>query len=148
MRSEPRGQVWRIYKGGCERQNGWQLAEGMEEAAPYRVQHLLDPSRWDADAARDKLRNYVVEELISPDTVLIVDEKDFLKKGLHSAGVKRQYSGTAGRLENSHFGLFLCYGSDQGAALCTANSTFHRRHDSRTREDHGGIADLEECAKH
>jgi SRSO17 transposase len=102
---------------GCERKNGWQLAEWMEEAAPYRVQHLLDRARWDADAARDQLRNYVLEELSSPDAVLIVDETGFLKKGRHSAGVKRQYSGTAGRIENSQVGVFLCYGSDKGAAL-------------------------------
>jgi SRSO17 transposase len=89
----------------------------MEEAVPYRVQHLLDRARWDADAARDKLRHYVVEELSSPDAVLIVDETGFLKKGLHSAGVKRQYSGTAGRIENSQVGVFLCYGSAKGAAL-------------------------------
>src|SRR5664279_6333663 len=78
----------------------------MEEAAPYRVQHLLDRARWDADAARDKLRNYVLEELSSPDAVLIVDETGFVKKGRHSAGVKRQYSGTAGRIENSQVGVF------------------------------------------
>src|ERR1019366_1604860 len=120
VRSEPRALSLAYLQGllsGCERKNGWQLAEWMEEAAPYRVQHLLDRARWEADAARDKLRHYVVEELSSPDAVLIVDETGFLKKGLHSAGVKRQYSGTAGRIENSQVGVFLCYGSDQGAAL-------------------------------
>ena len=119
-RSEPRARSLAYLEGllsGCERKNGWQLAEWMEEAAPYRVQHLLDRARWDADVARDKLRNYVLEELSSPDAVLIVDETGFVKKGLHSAGVKRQYSGTAGRIENSQVGVFLCYGSDQGAAL-------------------------------
>jgi SRSO17 transposase len=89
----------------------------MEEAAPYRVQHLLDRACWDADAARDQLRNYVQQELHSPDAVLIVDETGFLKKGLHSAGVKRQYTGTAGHIENSQVGVFLCYGGDKGAAL-------------------------------
>ena len=120
VRSEPRALSLAYLQGllsGCERKNGWQLAEWMEEAAAYRVQHLLDRARWDADAARDKLRHYVVEELSSPDAVLIVDETGFLKKGQHSAGVKRQYSGTAGRIENSQIGVFLCYGSDQGAAL-------------------------------
>lgn len=101
----------------CERKNGWQLAEWMGEAAPYRVQHLLNRARWDADAARDHLRDYVLEELSSPDAVLIADETGFLKKGLHSVGVKRQYSGTAGRIENSQVGVFLCYASNQGAAL-------------------------------
>jgi SRSO17 transposase len=101
----------------CERKNGWQLAEWMGEAAPYRVQHLLDRARWDADAARDQLRDYVLEELSSPDAVLIADETGFLKKGLHSVGVKRQYTGTAGRIENSQVGVFLCYASNKGAAL-------------------------------
>ena len=120
VRSEPRALSLAYLQGllsGWERKNGWQLAEWMEEAAPDRVQHLLDRARWDADAARDKLRHYVVEELSSPDAVLIVDETGFVKKGLHSAGVKRQYSGTAGRIENSQVGVFLCYGSAKGAAL-------------------------------
>jgi len=101
----------------CERKNGWQLAEWMGEAAPYRVQHLLDRARWDADAARDQVRDYAVEQLSSLDAVLIADETGFLKKGLHSVGVKRQYTGTAGRIENSQVGVFLCYASDKGAAL-------------------------------
>ena len=89
----------------------------MEEAAAYRVQPRLDRARWEADAARDKLRNYVVEELGSPDAVLIVNETGLVKKGRHSAGVKRPYSGTAGRIENRQVGVFLCSGSAQGAAL-------------------------------
>ncbi|HVC90381.1 MAG TPA: transposase, partial [Acidobacteriaceae bacterium] len=89
---------------GCERKNGWQLAEWMGEAAPYRVQHLLDRARWDADAARDQIRDHVLEELSSPDAVLIADETGFLKKGEHSVGVQRQYTGTAGRIENSQVG--------------------------------------------
>lgn len=101
----------------CERKNGWQWAEWMGEAAPYRVQHLLDRARWDADAGRDELRNYVLEALRSPDAVLIADEAGFLKKGVHSVGVKRQYTGAAGRIENSPVGVFLCYASDKGAAL-------------------------------
>ena len=84
---------------------------------PYGMQHLLDRASWDAEAARDRVRSYVVEELGSPDAVLIVDETGFLKKGVHSAGVKRQYSGTAGRIENSQVGVFLSYASDKGAAL-------------------------------
>ena len=86
----------------------------MGEAAPYAVQHLLDRARWDADQARDRVRSYALQELHSADAVLIVDETGFLKKGNHSAGVKRQYSGTAGRIENSQVGVFLCYGSDLG----------------------------------
>ena len=119
-RSEPRARSLAYLQGlvsGCERKNGWQLSEWMGEAAPYAVQHLLDRARWDADQARDRVRSYALEELHSADAVLIVDETGFLKKGNHSAGVKRQYSGTAGRIENSQVGVFLCYGSDQGAAL-------------------------------
>src|ERR1700732_2625789 len=101
----------------CERKNGWQLAEWMGEAAPYRVQHLLDRARWDADAARDQVRDYVLEELSRSDAVLIGGETGFLKKGLHSVGVKRQYTGTAGRVENSQVGGFLCYRSERGGAL-------------------------------
>jgi SRSO17 transposase len=119
-RSEPRARSLAYLEGllsGCERKNGWQLSEWMGEAAPYAVQHLLDRARWDADQARDRVRSYALQELHSADAVLIVDETGFLKKGNHSAGVKRQYSGTAGRIENSQVGVFLCYGSDKGAAL-------------------------------
>jgi SRSO17 transposase len=119
-RSEPRARSLAYLQGllsDCERKNGWQLSEWMGEASPYAVQHLLGRARWDADQARDRVRSYALEELHSADAVLIVDETGFLKKGNHSAGVKRQYSGTAGRIENSQVGVFLCYGSDKGAAL-------------------------------
>src|SRR5487761_1382942 len=119
-RSEPRARSLAYVQGllsGCERKNGWQLAEGMGEAAPYAVQHLLDRARWGADEARDRVRSYVLGELRSPDAVLIAEETGFLKKGRHSAGVKRQYSGTAGRIENSQVGVFLCYAGARGAAL-------------------------------
>ncbi len=89
----------------------------MGEASPYAVQHLLDRACWDADAARDLVREYVLEELSSADAILIADETGFLKKGIYSAGVKRQYSGTAGRIENSQVGVFLGYASGKGAAL-------------------------------
>lgn len=103
--------------GGSERKNGWQMAEWMGESAPHRMQHLLDRASWDAEAARDELCRYVVEAFGSADALLIVDETGFLKKGVHSAGVKRQYSGTAGRIENSQVGVFLSYASEKGAAL-------------------------------
>ena len=119
-RSEPRARSLAYLQGllsGCERKNGWQLAEWMGETVPYRVQHLLDRARWDADQARDRLRSYVLEQIGGPDGVLIVDETGFLKKGRHSAGVKRQYSGTAGRIENSQIGVFLCYAGEGGSSL-------------------------------
>jgi SRSO17 transposase len=150
VRSEPRALSLAYLQGllsGCERKNGWQLAEWMEEAAPYRVQHLLDRARWDADAARDQLRNYVLEELSSPDAVLIVDETGFLKKGRHSAGVKRQYTGTAGRIENSQVGVFLCYGSDKGAALVDRELYIPQEWaEDRERRREAGIAETVEFA--
>jgi SRSO17 transposase len=90
------------------------------------MQHLLDRASWDADEARDRVREYVVEELGSPDAVLIVDETGFVKKGVHSAGVKRQYSGTAGRIENSQVGVFLGYARDKGAHWWIVRCMFRR----------------------
>jgi len=86
---------------GFERKNSWQLAEWAGEASPYGMQYLLDRSRWDASAVQARMSEYVKEELGDPDAVLVLDETGFLKKGIHSAGVQRQYSGTAGRIENS-----------------------------------------------
>lgn len=86
--------------GPVERKNGWQLAEAAGDATPAAIQHLLGRAVWDADAVRDDLRTYVVRHLGDPRAVLVVDETGFLKKGCHSVGVQRQYSGTAGRIEN------------------------------------------------
>jgi SRSO17 transposase len=103
--------------GRVERKNGWQLAEELGERTPDGVQRLLNAARWDADAVRDDLRGYVVEHLGSADGVLVVDETGFLKKGTKSAGVARQYSGTAGRIENAQVGVFLAYVRAQGRAF-------------------------------
>jgi SRSO17 transposase len=100
-----------------ERKNGWQLAEVNGETSPYGIQHLLGRAIWDADALRDDLRPYVVEHLGAPQAVLVVDETGFLKKGQQSAGVARQYSGTAGRVENCQIGVFLTYASPEGHLL-------------------------------
>ncbi len=100
-----------------ERKNGWQLAEQLHERGPHGVQRLLNAADWDADAVRDDLRAYVVDHLGDPHAVLIVDETGFLKKGTKSAGVARQYSGTAGRRENCQVGVFLAYASRQGCAF-------------------------------
>ena len=100
-----------------ERKNGWQLAEHGGYSHPRTIQRVLDRSRWDADAVRDDLRTYVVEHLGDPDGVLAVDETGFLKKGTKSVGVKRQYTGTAGKKENCQVGVFLCYASEKGAAF-------------------------------
>lgn len=103
--------------GGVERRNCWQLAEARGETHPYGFQHLLGRARWDVDGLRDAGRARVMEALADADGVLIVDETGFLKKGCHSAGVKRQYSGTAGRIENSQVGVFLAYASCWGHGL-------------------------------
>jgi SRSO17 transposase len=97
-----------------ERKNGWQLAEQAGEATPDGMQRLLATADWDADVVRDDLRAYVVEQLGDPGAVFVIDETGFLKKGSKSVGVQRQYSGTAGRLENCQIGVFLAYASPQG----------------------------------
>src|ERR687886_2962442 len=103
--------------GAVERKNGWQLAEQLREQHPRGVQRLLDAAQWDAEAARDDLRAYVVEHLGDARGVLVVDETGFVKKGTHSVGVQRQYSGTAGRIENCQVAVFLAYISRRGQAF-------------------------------
>jgi SRSO17 transposase len=119
-RSETRGRV-RSYLIGLlapvQRKNSWQLAEQIGEDDPYGIQHLLGRSDWDPDEVRDDLRGYVAETLGDPEAVLILDETGFLKKGTHSAGVARQYTGTAGRIENAQVGVFLAYASRHGTAF-------------------------------
>ncbi|HEY7423347.1 MAG TPA: IS701 family transposase [Gemmataceae bacterium] len=119
-RSEPRQHALAYLRGllsDAQRKNGWQLAEVLGEATPDGVQHLLARADWDADAVRDDLMAYVQEHLGASDGVLIVDETGFLKKGTKSCGVARQYSGTAGRIENCQVGVFLAYASSKGHAL-------------------------------
>jgi len=119
-RSEVRGRAGRYLAGllePIERRNGWQLAEALGETTPDGVQRLLRTARWDADAVRDDLQAYVVEHLGDPAAVLVIDETGFLKKGAKSVGVQRQYSGTAGRIENSQIGVFLAYASPRGQAF-------------------------------
>jgi SRSO17 transposase len=116
-RSEARQRLKAYLQGllsPVERKNGWQLAEQAGYATPYAFQHLLDRAVWDADLVRDDLRSYVLEHLADPDAVLVVDETGFLKKGDKSCGVARQYSGTAGRIENAQVGVFLGYASSKG----------------------------------
>ena len=102
---------------GCQRKNSWQVAEWVGEASPYGMQYLLDRSRWDPGVVQARLSEYVKQALGSPDAVLVLDETGFLKKGVHSAGVQRQYSGTAGRIENCQIGVFLGYASPRGHTL-------------------------------
>ena len=102
---------------GIERKTGWLMAEQAGAERPYRMQSLLGRSGWNADALRDEVRAYAMEALGDANGVLIVDETGFLKKGEHSVGVARQYSGTAGRIENCQVGVFLSYASRWGHTL-------------------------------
>jgi SRSO17 transposase len=119
-RSEPRERVAEYMRGllaPVERKNSWTLAERAGEATPDGMQRLLATADWDADAVRDDVRGYVVDQLGDRDAVLVVDETEFLKKGTKSAGVARQYSGTAGRIENCQIGVFLAYAASSGRTL-------------------------------
>jgi SRSO17 transposase len=102
---------------GAERKNSWTIAEAAGDLSPDGMQRLLNFYSWDADAVRDDLRGYVLDALGDPSGVMVADETGFLKKGTKSAGVQRQYSGTAGRIENCQLGVFLTYVSSKGRAL-------------------------------
>ena len=120
VRSEPRRRAVGYIRGllsDTDRKNGWQLAEHLGDQTPDGVQHLLARAGWDADAVRDDLTRYVAEHLGDPGGVLVVDETGFLKKGTKSCGVARQYTGTAGRIENCQVGVFLGYVTPKGRAL-------------------------------
>jgi SRSO17 transposase len=99
---------------GAERKNSWTIAEQAGDLTPDGMQRLLNFYFWDADAVRDNLRGYVLDHLGEPSGVIVADETGFLKKGTKSAGVQRQYSGTAGRIENCQLGVFLTYVSSHG----------------------------------
>ena len=119
-RAEPRRRVLAYLRGllgNVTRKNGWQLAEHAGEATPDGMQRLLATADWDPDLVRDDLRAYVVEHLGDPQAVLVVDETGFLKKGTTSVGVQRQYSGTAGKVDNCQLGVFLAYASPKGRAF-------------------------------
>jgi SRSO17 transposase len=120
LRSEPRQHALVYLQGllsSVERKNSWQLAEQAGEPGPHKFQHLLGRAAWEADEVRDDLQAYVREHLADPEGVLIVDETGFLKKGEQSVGVQRQYSGTAGRIENCQIGVFLAYHAARGHAF-------------------------------
>jgi SRSO17 transposase len=126
----------------AERKNSWQLAEACGHANPYGFQHLLGRADWDPDALRDRLRTYVNDYLADSDAVGVIDETGFLKKGSHSAGVARQYSGTAGRVENCQIGVFLAYASDQGQTLLDRELYLPKEWtQDRERCDRAGIPD-------
>ena len=120
FRVEPRRRA-RAYVRGLlaplASKNGWTLAEAAGDATPDGMQRLLNRAAWDADGVRDDVRAYVTGHLGSADGVLVVDETGFVKKGDKSAGVQRQYSGTAGRVENCQLGVFCAYATGKGRAL-------------------------------
>jgi SRSO17 transposase len=119
-RAEPRRRVLAYLRGlvgNVGRKNGWQLAEHAGEGTPDGMQRLLATADWDPDLVRDDLGGYVVEHLGDPAAVLVVDETGFLKKGTTSVGVQRQYSGTAGKVDNCQLGVFLAYASGRGRAF-------------------------------
>jgi SRSO17 transposase len=99
------------------RKNCWTIAEQCGDATPDGMQHLLARARWDADGVRDDLRGYVTRHLADPDAVLVVDETGDVKKGTSTAGVQRQYTGTAGRVENAQVAVYLSYAARAGHAL-------------------------------
>lgn len=118
LRGRAKGYV-RGLLGRIERKNGWQMAEYLGDATPHPVQRLLDRAVWNADTVRDEILRYAHAHLLGPGEggVLIVDETGFLKKGEKSVGVQRQYSGTAGRIENSQIGVFLALAGSGGRTL-------------------------------
>lgn len=119
-RPEPRGRALAYLKGivsTARRKNGWQLAEHAGEARPDGMQRLLNAAVWDADLVRDDLRTYILDRLGDPHGVVVIDETSFRKRGHKSVGVKKQYCGTTGQLENCQVGVFLSYVSQKGHTL-------------------------------
>lgn len=118
-RVEPRRRVRHLISGllsDLPRKNCWTLAEYAGDATPDGMQHLLHRAKWDADAIRDDIRTYVVEHLHDTDAVLVVEETGDLKKGTETVGVQRQYTGTAGRIENAQVAVYLVYSAAHGHA--------------------------------
>jgi len=116
-RKEPRAQAAKYLRGlmaSVPRKNSWQVAEAIGDRTPDAMQRLLYKAKWSADAARDRLQQFVVEVFGEDDGIGVVDETGFIKKGDRSVGVKRQYSGTAGKVENCQIGTFLSYATAKG----------------------------------
>lgn len=123
-RVEPRRRVGRLVLGllsDLPRKNCWTIAEWAGKASPHGMQHLLCRAAWDADAVRDDMREYVVAHLRDDAAVLVVDETGDVKKGTHTVGVQRQYTGTAGRIENSQVAVYLVYAGARGTQRWTEN---------------------------
>ena len=116
-RKEPRAQAAKYLRGlmaSVPRKNSWQVAEVIGDRTPDATQRLLYQAQWSADAARDRLLEFTIEVFGEEDGIGVVDETGFIKRGNHSVGVKRQYSGTAGKIENCQIGTFLSYATTKG----------------------------------
>src|ERR1044072_3102258 len=119
-RVEPRLRSRQLMLGllaDLPRKNCWTIAEHTGDTSPDGLQHLLARATWDADLVRDDLRAFVVEHLAADQAVLVVDETGDLKKGTRTVGVQRQYTGTAGRIENAQVAVYLTYAAARGHAL-------------------------------
>src|SRR5215217_5861739 len=118
-RVEPRRHARALVLGllaDLPRKNCWTIAEHAGQASPDGLQHLLAGAVWDHDKVRDDVRDWLLEHLADPAAVLVVDETGDLKKGTHTVGVQRQYTGTAGRIENSQVAVYLVYSTPAGHA--------------------------------
>lgn len=116
-RVEPRRHARALVAGllaGLPRANCWTLAEHAGAGSPDALQHSLSRASWDHDGVRDDLRGYVVKHLGAEDGVLVVDETGDVKKGTGTVGVQRQYTGSAGRIENAQVAVYMVYASSRG----------------------------------
>ena len=119
-RSEPRKQAIKYVRGlmvTVERKNGWHLAEAVGDETPDSTQRLLYKACWDANKARDLLQKFTISKFGDLNGIGVIDETGFLKKGEDSVGVQRQYSGTAGKVDNCQIGTFLTYATTEGDHL-------------------------------
>lgn len=126
----------------AERKNGWQMAEVLGESTPYKIQQFICRGRWSADELREVLQEYVKEKFQDASAVLVIDETGFLKQGKMSAGVQRQYSGTAGRIENCQIGVFMNYAVN-GKFCCIDRKLYIPRQwiEDKSRCEKAGIPD-------
>lgn len=119
-RTEPRAQAQRYLRGlmlPVERKNGWQLAEAVGDRLPDPTQRLMYHAVWDADAARDELQRFVVDEFNHPRGIAVLDESGIVKQGDKSVGVQRQYCGASGKVDNCQMGVFLNYWTPRAQLL-------------------------------
>jgi SRSO17 transposase len=119
-RPEPYQRLLRFVQAilsSVERKNGWQVAEHAREATPYGMQRLLSQAVWDVDGVRDEVRTLALEHLGTAGAIVAIDETSFPKRGEHSAGVKKQYCGTTGQVQNCQVGVFLSYITPAGHTL-------------------------------